>query len=119
MKEKIIYQNKKLREYGNPSGAATQGMAIGTDSTDHFNLICAECLRVMPVASITYYEETKQLYLFGVCTNCGMKSQRKIYLEQTEPKYLEAIVDKSVVILHNKERVRLSNPQSKEEFRVE
>lgn len=120
MIEQVVYQNKKLLEQLTPSGASIQGTVVGVDTTDHFNIICMKDLIVMPICRVIYYKESKQLYLIAVCPKCGMVAQRKIYLDQTEPKHLWAIVDCGVVFLHNKERVRCYvNKVTEEKFRVE
>ncbi len=116
MKDKIVYQNKKLNGSVGDYGL---GAAIGTDDTDHFNFICSRCLVVMPISLIKYYNASKQLYIHSVCEKCGLAAQRKINIEQTDPIALEAIVNKNVVLLHRGLRKRFKiDPESKEEFEV-
>jgi|GEM_PF-5492657 len=60
---KIIYQNKKLDmnyQY------VSDGSGVGIDDTDHFHLICPDCLLVMPVSLMKYFAKSKVLHLFAV-----------------------------------------------------
>lgn len=116
MKDQIVYQNKKLHGSVENYGF---GAAIGTDDTDHFNFICSRCLIVMPVTLIKYYDTQKQLYILSVCEKCGLAARRKIDIEQRDPIALEAIVDKSIVVLHRGLRARIKmDPNTEEKFEV-
>jgi len=114
---KIIYQNKKLDEN---QPYISQGSGIGIDDTDHFHLICPDCLLVMPVSLIKYFAKSKVLHIFAVCEKCGFSTQRKIYLERTDPIAISAIVNKEVVLMQRNIRIKYKiDPETREEFNVE
>ena len=116
MKGKTIYQNKKLID--NSINNFTSA-GIGTDSTDHFHLICPDCILVMPISLIRYYAEKKQLYLSAVCESCGKTATRKISIEQTEPIAISAIIKNEVVILHRNIRKTLKiDTKTEDDFSV-
>ena len=62
------------------------GNFIVWDDTDHFNIVCRECKRMMRVYSVTLENGSDPafpcLHLYAYCESCHKNSQRKIYLNE-------------------------------------